>query len=156
MPVEKANRNTRKTASDILARFLTNYNSSDELLGKVRSEFKFDEITAQILKGELSERNDVSWRDQGRFVFLERIEEEGILPLVTLQSSDDWVHFRIYVLLTLWMTNHLFSLWHSDSRLMKGLGLIKRIASKEAILACMTSATRNSAMKSMVLQRKVE
>ena len=48
----------------------------------------------------LKNHPDIAMRDNNQFLRLEPIECEGILPLVTLHSLDEWVHFRIYVLLT--------------------------------------------------------
>ena len=58
-------------------------------------------VNGQALHALLNGKSDVVMRDQRRFLFLEPIKDKTILPIVTLQSSDDWIHFRIYVLLTL-------------------------------------------------------
>ena len=34
-------------------------------------------------------------------MYLEPVKTKNILPLVTIQSSENWVHFRIYALLTM-------------------------------------------------------
>ena len=38
-------------------------------------------------------------KDRNLVLYLEPIEKERVLPVITIQSSADWVHFSIYALL---------------------------------------------------------
>lgn len=107
MPVGPANPDTRLMVSDILSKFVSDYAWSeytdepfDELRRKVVDKYGPHSVDSRTLRGELKHREDVEMREQHRFLYLERIEDKRILPLVTLQSSHEWVHFRIYALLT--------------------------------------------------------
>ena len=104
MPIKPATNAIRIAISDILSMFLRNYGRADgpvaALCDKIY-ECGLTPVYARQLHGMLSNSSDIEMRDKHLFLFLEPIESENILPLVTLQSSDDWVHFRIYTLLTM-------------------------------------------------------
>ena len=103
MPVEKANTKTCIAVSDILITFMDDHKRKNaymsELKSTAMSELRVHEIGAGAIQGELGKGNDVKWKDQRRYMFLKPICDEGILPLLTLQCSDNWQHFSIYVLL---------------------------------------------------------
>ena len=100
MPVKRATMATRIAVSDILAKFLGGYDRNEDHLSAVRSKFGLYEIAPDDFKMALRKEPDIKWKDQSRIIFLEPICDEGILPLLTLQSSDNWQHFSIYALLT--------------------------------------------------------
>lgn len=94
---------TQEAISDILSGFLTDYDRLngrfDELLDKVYVRYQFGDLDASELRSMLSKCPDVEMRTHNKFLHLEPIKKD-ILPFVTLQSSDNWIHFRIYALLT--------------------------------------------------------
>ncbi len=102
MPVEPADKATRDVILDILLIFLKDYNDGSfaKLLCEVYDRYQLGELDANGLRSMLSKCPDVEMRDQNQFLHLEPTKK-GILPFVTLQSSDKWVHFRIYALLTI-------------------------------------------------------
>ena len=103
MPIEPAGEATRDVILDILLRFMSNYNKQSGpfavLLGEIYGRYQLGDVDDSGLKSMLSKDSDVEMMTQNKFLHLEPIEE-NILPLVTLQSSNDWVIFRIYALLT--------------------------------------------------------
>ena len=104
MPIEPATNATRIATSDILSMFLRNYERVDGPVATLCDKIYgcgLTPVSASQLHGMLSSSSDVEMRDNHQFLFLEPIESEKILPLVTLHSSNDWVHFRIYTLFTM-------------------------------------------------------
>ena len=105
MPIEPATNAVRIATSDILSKFLGNYEEESGLLAALRdqvySRYKPTPVDDRGLHGILNNPSGVEMKDNHLFLFLKPIEKENILPLVTLQSSDDWVHFRICTLLTM-------------------------------------------------------
>lgn len=115
MSVKPADKFTRNIVLDILSRFVsdgawTEYTWDDKLLGKLRDEvyekYEPSSVHSQELYGELVKRTDIKMKDQHRFVFLRPIEDKNMLPLLTLHTSHEWLHFRIYALLTTLDTEH--------------------------------------------------
>lgn len=104
MPITPANTATRNAISDILSRFLKDYNGQigpwAELLSKVYGSYQWRELDASGLRSMLSKCPDVEMRTYNQFLPLEPIKKD-IIPFVTLQSSESWIHFRIYALLTI-------------------------------------------------------
>ena len=87
-----------------MSRFLTDYDRLngrfEELLDKVYVRYQFGGLDASELRSMLSKCPDVEMRTHNKFLHLEPIKKD-ILPFVTLQSSENWIHFRIYALLTI-------------------------------------------------------
>ena len=90
---------------DILSRFLRKYEREDghfaTLRDKVYETYQPNFVDADTLHTKLCRDNDVEMRDQHLFLYFNPIESKKIVPLVTLQSSGKWDHFRIYTLLTM-------------------------------------------------------
>lgn len=105
MPIEPADKATLDAISDILSRFLFDFEKRDsryeEFLGEVYTRYQLGGLDATGLNSMLSKGQDVGMREQNKFLHLEFTEDKSILPLVTLHSSDNWVHFRIYALLAM-------------------------------------------------------
>lgn len=103
MPIEPADEATRDVIWDILSRFLGDYERPDgpfsTLLDRVYCRYPLWSLDADGLASMLSKDSGVEMMTQNLFLHLEPIKK-NILPLVTLQSSNDWVIFRIYALLT--------------------------------------------------------
>ena len=104
MPVKSADKATRDAILDILSLFLKDYDNPSgsfaELLCKVYDRYQLGNPGASGLESMLSNCSDVEMGTLNQFLHLEPIKN-NILPLVTLQSSSNWVHFRIYALLTM-------------------------------------------------------
>ena len=105
MPIEPADEATRDVILDILLRFMSYYNKQSGpfavLLGEIYGKYQLGEVDDSGLKSMLSKDSDVEMMTQNKFMHLDPIPtKKNILPLVTLQSSNDWVIFRIYALLT--------------------------------------------------------
>lgn len=105
MPLRPASQAVRRDVSDILSTFLSgdraDYGPIEALRSKVYEQYSPQPVDVRTLSGLLGGDSDLRLKDQNRFLFLEPIVSKKILPFVTLQTSDRWVHFRAYVLLTL-------------------------------------------------------
>ena len=105
MPIKPANQAVRRAVSDILSKFVSNDERGDGPLATLRDEVykRYQPIAVHVdrLSGLLGGSSDLGLKDQHRFLFLEPVVNKGILPFLTLQTSNEWVHFRAYVLLTL-------------------------------------------------------
>ena len=104
MPVETADKTTREAIRDIFTIFMFTDWQDDSLatlLDQVSRKYGPSYVDHDQLDAVLNKYADVALRDQHRFLYLEPTESGGIMPLVTLQSSCEWIHFRIYALLTM-------------------------------------------------------
>lgn len=105
MPVSPADREVRLTVFDILSNFLSEYKWEDgplaDLRDKVYGVYRPNHVDAHGLRGLAHGSSELGLRDQHRFLFLEPVVDQTILPLLTLETSDQWVHFRVYVLLAM-------------------------------------------------------
>ena len=105
MNIRPAKKETRETIADILSIFLKDHETFvgplSELLGKIYARFSVHPLDANGLSAILRKCSDVGMRDSNLYLLLEPTKDNKILPLVTLYSSDKWVHFRVYALLTM-------------------------------------------------------
>ncbi len=124
MSVKGVDRRTRMAVSEILTRFLVNNDRNNRHLDALKPAVPSGTGPYQIQSSQLQSELglllfsinvtsncsaimshygvcDVEWTTQHRFLFLEPIKDEDILPFLTLQSSDNWRQFRIYALLAL-------------------------------------------------------
>ena len=105
MAVNRADNAVRLAVSDILSNFLCEYEWDDGPLATLRDEmyriYRPGYVNPQGLHKLLNRNPDIGMRNEHLFLFLEPIEDKNILPLLTLESSSEWIHFRIYVLLTM-------------------------------------------------------
>jgi len=105
MQMSPADQDVRLAISDILSKFLSNYEWSEGSLATltqlVDEKYKPSHVDAQVLTDLLSRSHELRLREQRRFLFLEPLVDEEILPLLTLETSNQWVNFRAYVLLTM-------------------------------------------------------
>ena len=104
MPVGPADHTIRNAVSDILSNFLSEYEWEDGPLASLRDKvyrvYSPQHVGAYMLQGLTRGNSELGLRDQHRFLYLEPVDV-NILPLLTLETSDQWVHFRVYVLLTM-------------------------------------------------------
>ena len=108
MSIEPVNSAMRLAVSDILSKFTRDDGWSGYAQNEVLTELSQQVLETYVpyhvdsgtLREELNRKDIVKMRDQHRFLYLERIEDKNILPLVTLQTSSDWTNFRVYALLT--------------------------------------------------------
>ena len=101
MRIQTADNDTKSAVRQILQKFLAvdgRDGKFNQIYGEAYAEFGINEISSEEL-GYLFTSPDLNLRDQDRYFVLELPENKRFLPFVTLQSTDDWVHFRIYVLL---------------------------------------------------------
>ena len=105
MPVNPADQAVRLAVSDILSKFLSKHEWSDGPFATLREQVyeKYRPIPVEVhgLSGLLGTSSDLGLRGQHRFLFLEPVVDKMILPLLTLETSNRWVNFRAYVLLTM-------------------------------------------------------
>ncbi len=105
MPVNPADQAVRLAVSDILSNFLSKHEWNGGPLATLRDQvyevYRPNHVDAHLLPGLLSGSSDLGLRDQHRFLFLEPVVDKTILPLLTLETSNQWVNFRAYVLLTM-------------------------------------------------------
>ena len=102
MTIKRADNAVRLATSDILSRFLHPHHWEDGPFATLRNEVYSKYAPGQVPAAELHDRfkvGDVKLKEQHRFLYLEPVEGKGILPFVTIQSSCEWVNFRIYALL---------------------------------------------------------
>ena len=105
MPSKPVDKDTRKAIVDILSIFLNDFNMGDGPLGKllikVYEKYLLHPLGADSFSAILGKCSDIKMRDDNLYLLLEPTTDKKILPLVTLHSSDKWVHFRVYTLLTM-------------------------------------------------------
>ena len=94
----------KATIRGILERFLAiDHHWSKGNFSKLYSEacarFEMNCLLPQALSSSLSESPHLTMRDKDHYFVLEPPEHQRFLPFVTLHGTDDWVHFRVYVLL---------------------------------------------------------
>ncbi len=105
MAINPADQAVRLAISDILSKFLGRYDRDDgpfvTLRQQVYEEYAPIPIEVHGLSGLLGGRSELKLKNQNRFLFLEPVVDKNILPLLTLETSNQWVNFRAYVLLTM-------------------------------------------------------
>ena len=106
MAIRPATNDERNAVLDILSRFLSKYEWIDGRLSTLRDKilckyYRMGNLDESGLDSMLRKHQDVTMKEQSLYLYLEPIKKRTILPLVTIQSSDEWVHFRIYALLTM-------------------------------------------------------
>lgn len=105
MSVKPADQTVRRAVSDILSVFVSKDEQGDGALAALRQQvyqvLRPDRVDVSALSGLLGKSSDLALKEQNRFLYLEPIVDAGILPFLTLQTSHEWVHFRAYVLLTM-------------------------------------------------------
>lgn len=105
MAVNPAGPAVRLAISDILSKFMSKHEWGDGTLATLRQQvcemFNPTPVDVHGLSGLFGRSSDLELRDQHRFLFLEPVVEKKILPLLTLETSNQWVNFRAYVLLTM-------------------------------------------------------
>ena len=105
MSIKPATKDVRSAVSDILSRFMVKYEWTHGRLSVLRNKiyckyYRLGNVDDGGLDSMLLKYEDVTMRDQSLYLYLEPTKDKKILPLVTMQSSHKWVHFRIYTLLT--------------------------------------------------------
>jgi len=105
MPVTEADNSVKLAVSDILSNFLSKRASISGTIAtlqeEVGSRYKTGYLESKSFHGIVNGRGDIDMRNQHLFLFLEPIVDEGIVPLLTIESSCRWVHFRLFVLLAI-------------------------------------------------------
>ena len=107
MPVNPADKAVRRSISDILSKFMSEYAWSDGPLTTLRDQvyqkYKPNHVDVHGFSGLIRKYVELKLKEQHRFLFLEPVPVVGktLLPLLTLETSNDWVNFRAYVLLTM-------------------------------------------------------
>ena len=105
MTVTKAKGRTRMDVVDILSHFLIDDTARDprvdqSFLSKIYDRFPLGNVDARGLQSMLTTEPEVRMNELNKFLHLEPTSEK-IYPLVTIQSSCEWKHFRIYALLAM-------------------------------------------------------
>ena len=105
MPVNPADQAVRLAVADILSKFLSKHERIGGPLGTLREQVNKEYMPIPVevhgLSGLLGGSSELGLRAQHRFLFLEPVADKMILPLLTLETSNQWVNFRAYVLLTM-------------------------------------------------------
>ena len=105
MPVNPADQEVRRTISSILSKFLSKNERNDDSFTTLRQQVddKYKPIPVEVhgLSNLLRRSPELELRKEHKFLFLEPVVKKKILPLLTLETSNQWVHFRAYVLLTM-------------------------------------------------------
>lgn len=105
MPVDPADQTVRVAISDILSKFLTDRIWSQDPLAtlaqQAHEKYTLGYVDGQTLRGVVGKSSELEFKAQGRFLYLEPVVDKGILPFLTFDTSNDWVNFRAYVLLTM-------------------------------------------------------
>lgn len=106
MPVNPATQSVRLAVSDIISRFLGKPERLPHQLGSLYSAvtetFMPGHLDAAAFHGQAKAGSDLNWRDENRFFYLEPLDDGAIMPLLTVLTSNQWVHFRVYVLLAMY------------------------------------------------------
>lgn len=82
--------------------------TSGKLRTKIYKEYRLSPFDAHGFCSYLGGCSTVEMRKNRRCLILRRTKKENILPIVTFQSSEKWVNFRIYTILI--MTNAMCGL----------------------------------------------
>lgn len=105
MTVNPADNKAKIATADILAKFLMDIEMGEGSFASLQYAasvmYNLEYVDEEQMRASLCRGKDVNLRNQGRFIYLEAIEDKGLLPFVTIQSTQGWVHFRVYVLLTM-------------------------------------------------------
>ena len=105
MPVTEADNSVRLAVFDVLSNFLSTLETSAEKITTLQEEvtrrYGPGHMEPRSFHGVVNGRGDIGMRGQHLFLFLEPIVDEGVVPLLTLESSCDWVPFRLFVLLAM-------------------------------------------------------
>ena len=107
MPIEPVKIADRIATFDILSRFLHEnqwkYGNLTTLHKKTYRKYHSlaTPVDIEQLKRKFNNNTEIDMMDKNMFLYLEPTKSKDILPLVTIQSSNMWRHFRIYVLLTM-------------------------------------------------------
>ena len=100
MPIEPIDTDTKKTIGNILLLFhednQTGDDSFNEFLSKVYTKYNVAPMDAGRFKSFLKKNPDIEMRDNFLYLQLELTKDKRTLPLVTMHSTEGWVHFRIY------------------------------------------------------------
>ena len=104
MRIKSAEPNTKQTIRQILEKFLPVHDHWSkprftEIFSAACDEFDLGCLEPADFGLKLTEHSDIAMRDKDHYVVLEPPEHQQFLPFVTLDSSDNWIHFRVYVLL---------------------------------------------------------
>lgn len=103
MTIDPADMATRIAVFQILLPFTNDWGSFKGWQGDLRdtiyASYWPDYIPPKGLQAQLSKYEDVDMRDKKLFVYLEPSERNNLLPLLTIHTSSNWVHFRAYALL---------------------------------------------------------
>ena len=104
MAINPADQAVRLAITDILSKFVSKNELDDGPLATLREQinqkYQPNRVEVHNLIHLLGGNSDLDLRDQHRFLILEPVIDR-MIPLLTLQTSHDWVHFRAYVLLTM-------------------------------------------------------
>lgn len=104
MPITKADRRTRLTVARVLAPFMRDPARGDakflNLKTRAFSRYPVNTIDSRQLTAIVSKPPDVQMLRSNQYLLLEPTEKDYLLPLVTLHSCDEWIHFRVYTMLT--------------------------------------------------------
>ena len=104
MRIQSASPETKQTIRGILERFQPVHDHWSkpyftEIYSAACNEFNLGCLQPTDFGSKLTEHQDVSMRDKDHYIVLEPPEHQQFLPFVTLDSADNWVNFRVYVLL---------------------------------------------------------
>lgn len=103
MPITKADWRTRQTVAKVLAPFMREPGRGDakflDLTAKAFSQYPVNTLDSRQLTSILRKPRNVRMLQSDQYLLLEPTRRDSLLPLVTLQSSHEWRHFRIYTLL---------------------------------------------------------
>lgn len=105
MPVNPANQAVRRAVADILSKFLSKHELGGGPLSTLRErvdeKYRPIPVDGHRLSGLFGGSSELDLKDQERFLFLEPVADNMMLPLLTLETANQWVNFRAYVLLTM-------------------------------------------------------
>ena len=104
MPIKPADPETKNAIANILSKFLSEHSKLKGELGvlhgKINDKYQgLSPLLPHQLIGILRDSSGVEMKEHKLVLYLDPIEKERILPLITIQSDHDWVHFRVYALL---------------------------------------------------------
>lgn len=103
MSIEPADMPVRMTVFEILSAFENNLESirGADLRDRVYETYQATPIAIKTLGGMLRSEQDIDTETKNIFLYLEPPDGTGLLPLVTIRTSEAWIHFRIYTRLYL-------------------------------------------------------
>lgn len=102
MRIARADKRTRLAVAKVLARFMREPGDAKflDLRARALSRYPVSTLRPDQLPTIVGKPNNVRMLRSNQYLLLEPTKKDYMLPLVTLHSCEEWIHFRVYTMLT--------------------------------------------------------